>query len=127
MTEVGGDAQALIDKAQVLIEKYAAEPPYEVTTTTAAAGTTGIFFEDLGDNKVKVVIRPEPGQEFAVSTEGPFGAKVEAFDADGGSLGLLEIPEAAEGVLDYSSVAGIAKIVATDVAHGGAEYEYMIP
>ena len=71
--------------------------------------------------------RPKPGQKFAVSTEGPFGAKVEAFDASGKSLGALEIPEAAEGVLDYSKVAGIAKIVATDAAHGGATYEYLIP
>jgi TRAP-type C4-dicarboxylate transport system substrate-binding protein len=127
VNDVGGDAQAVLDRAVELVDKYAAMPPIEVTTTTAPAGTTGIFFEDLGNNTVKVTIVPDPGQQFAVSTEGPFGAKVEAFDADGKSLGLLEIPEAAEGVLDYSSVAGIAKIIATDVAHGGAEYEYMVP
>jgi TRAP-type C4-dicarboxylate transport system substrate-binding protein len=125
--EVGGDAQALLDKAKQLTEKYGAMAPTEVTTTTAPAGTTGIFFEDLGNKTVKVVIVPEPGQKFEVSTEGPFGAKVEAFDATGKSLGPLAIPESAAGVLDYSSVAGIAKIVATDVAHGGAQYEYMVP
>ena len=125
--ETGGEAQAVLDQAVALIEKYGAMPPTEVTTTTAAAGTTGIFFEDLGNSKVKLTISPEPGQTFAVSTEGPFGAKVEGFDASGKSLGALAIPESAEGVLDYSGVAGIAKIVATDVAHGGATYEYMIP
>jgi TRAP-type C4-dicarboxylate transport system substrate-binding protein len=125
--ETGGEAQAVLDQAVQLVEKYGAMAPTEVTTTTAPAGTTGIFFEDLGNSKVKLTIVPEPGQQFAVSTEGPFGAKVEGFDASGKSLGLLDIPEAAEGVLDYSAVAGLAKIVATDVAHGGATYEYMIP
>jgi hypothetical protein len=125
--ETGGDAQAVLDQAVALVEKYGAMAPTEVTTTTAAAGTTGIFFEDLGNSKVKLTISPEPGQTFAVSTEGPFGAKVEGFDANGKSLGALAIPESAEGVLDYSGVAGLAKIVATDVAHGGATYEYMIP
>ena len=124
---VGGDAQSVLDKALELVAKYAAMPPTEVTTTTAAAGTTGIFFEDQGNKVVKVIIRPEPGKEFEVSTEGPFGAKIEAFDAGGKSLGALEIPDSAKGVLDYSSVAGIAKIVATDAAHGGAKYEYIIP
>ncbi len=123
----GGDAQAVVDMAVELVAKYAAMPPIEVTTTTAVAGTTGIFFESLGSGKVKVTISPEAGQKFAVSTEGPFGAKVEAFDASGKSLGPLAIPESAEGVLDYSKVAGIAKIVATDVAHGGATYEYLSP
>jgi TRAP-type transport system periplasmic protein len=125
--KVGGDAQSVLDKAVELTAKYAALPPTEVTTTTAAAGTTGIFFQDLGDKKVKVVIRPEPGKEFEVSTVGPFGAKIEAFDATGKSLGALEITDEAKGVLDYSKVAGIAKIVATDAAHGGAKYEYLIP
>ena len=125
--ETGGDAQAVVDMAVELTAKYAAMPPIEVTTTTAVAGTTGIFFEDLGGGKVKVTISPEAGQKFDVSTEGPFGAKVEAFDKDGKSLGPLEIPESAAGVLDYAKVAGIAKIVATDVAHGGATYEYLVP
>lgn len=125
--DVGGDAQAVLQKAVELTAKYAALPPTEVTTTTAAAGTTGIFFEDQGNKTVKVVIVPDPGKKFEVSTEGPFGAKVEAFDATGKSLGLLDIPESAAGMLDYSKVAGIAKIVATDVAHGGATYEYIVP
>jgi TRAP-type C4-dicarboxylate transport system substrate-binding protein len=124
---VGGNAQALVDKALVLIDKYAAMPPTEVTTTTAPAGTTGIFFKDLGGGKVHLTIVPDPGKEFDVGTEGPFGAKVEAFDATGKSLGALDIPESAKGVLDYSAVKGIAKIVATDAAHGGATYEYLIP
>jgi TRAP-type C4-dicarboxylate transport system substrate-binding protein len=125
--KVGGNAQALVDKAKVLIDKYAALPPTEVTTTTAPAGTTGIFFEDLGGGKVHLSIVPEPGKKFDVGTEGPFGAKVEGFDATGKSLGALEILESAKGVLDYSAVKGIAKIVATDAAHGGATYEYLIP
>ena len=96
--KVGGNAQALVDKAQVLIEKYAAMPPTEVTTTTAPAGTTGIFFEDLGGKQgPDLTIVPDPGQEFDVATEGPFGAKIEAFDATGKSLGALEIPECSEG------------------------------
>jgi hypothetical protein len=125
--KVGGDAQAVLDRAVELTEKYGAMAPTEVTTTTAAAGTTGIFFEDLGGGKVHLYIVPDPGQKFDVGTEGPFGAKVEAFDATGKSLGALEILDSAAGVLDYSSVAGIAKIVATDAAHGGATYEYLIP
>ena len=111
---VGGDAQAVLDKAVELTKKYGAMAPTEVTTTTAPAGTTGIFFEDLGGKKVLVTIVPDPGKKFEVSTEGPFGAKIEGFDASGKSLGALEILDAAKGVLDYSAVAGLAKIVVTD-------------
>ena len=63
--ETGGDAQAVVDMAVELTAKYAAMPPIEVTTTTAPAGTTGIFFEDLGDDKVKIVVKPAPGEKFA--------------------------------------------------------------
>lgn len=119
----GIDGQAILARVEELVAKAA---PVESTTTTAAAGETGIFFQDLGGGKVKIVIRPAPGQEFEISTEGPFGMKVEAFDAGGKSLGNLEIPEAAAGVLDYSKVAGIAKIVVTDVPHGGKTYEYAV-
>jgi TRAP-type transport system periplasmic protein len=124
---VGPDGQVVLDNAQAYVAKYAAMPPYQVTTTTAPAGTTGIFFEDLGNKKVHVTISPEAGQKFDVSTEGPFGAKIEGFDAAGKSLGALQIPEAAKGVLDYAAIAGLAKIVVTDAAHGGATYEYLIP
>ena len=118
--------KSVLDKAVELTKKYGAMAPTEVTTTTAPAGTTGIFFEDLGGKKVLVTIVPDPGKKFEVSTEGPFGAKIEGFDASGKSLGALEIPDAAKGVLDYSALAGLAKIVVTDAAHGGAKYEYLI-
>ena len=61
--ETGGDAQAVVDMAVELTAKYAAMPPIEVTTTTAVAGTTGIFFEDLGGGKVKVTIIARSGPE----------------------------------------------------------------
>jgi len=65
--------------------------------------------------------------EFDVSTEGGFAQKIEAFDASGASLGLVELPEADAGVLDYSAIEGIAKLIVTDVPHGNVEYEYLIP
>jgi hypothetical protein len=107
----------------------------EETTTTAAAlettttvgQTTGIFFEDQGNSKVLIWVVPDPGQKFTIGTEGAFGDKIEAFDAAGKSLGLLDLPDAADGVLDYSSVVGIAKIVVTDVPHDGAKYEHILP
>jgi hypothetical protein len=102
------------------------EYEYEIPGAGGAA-ETGIFFEDLGGDKVHIVTRPGPGMQFDISTEGGFAVKVEAFDAAGKSLGLQEVPEAAAGVLDYSGIAGIAKIVVTDVPHGNVEYEYMIP
>jgi hypothetical protein len=101
------------------------EYTYEIPA--AAAAETGIFFTDQGSNKVLVEVVPGPGMRFPVSTEGGFADKIEAFDASGTSLGELQLPDAAAGVLDYSAVAGIAKLVVTDVPHGNVEYEYMIP
>lgn len=102
--------------------------PVTTTETTAAAGggETGVFFEDLGNNVVKIINRPFPGAEFMVTTEGAFASKVEAFDAQGASLGLLDIPEAANGEVDYSPIAdAIAKIVVTDME--GKVFEHAIP
>jgi hypothetical protein len=96
-------------------------------TTTTVGQTTGIFFEDQGNSKVLIWVVPDPGQKFTIGTEGAFGDKIEAFDAAGKSLGFLELPDSADGVLDYSSVAGIAKIVVTDVPHDGAKYEHILP
>jgi hypothetical protein len=110
----------------VTIKTYEAVPPTGFAVEGAVA-ETGIFFEDLGGGKVHITTVPGPGMLFDVSTEGGFGVKIEAFDASGKSLGLLECPDAAKGVLDYSSVAGIAKIIVTDVPHGNVEYEYKVP
>jgi hypothetical protein len=98
----------------------------EATETTAAAAS-GITFEDLGNSKVHIQVIAGPDMIFDVSTEGGFAQKIEAFDADGESLGLVELPESAAGVLDYSSIEGIAKLIVTDVPHGNVEYEYLIP
>ena len=95
------------------------------TTTTAAAGgdEIGIFFEDLGNNLVKITDVPAPGMAFPVTTSGDMASKIEAFDAAGKSLGLLET---ATGELDYSSVADTAaKIVVTGPT--GTVSEYVIP
>jgi hypothetical protein len=102
-------------------------PPTTAPPTTVAVAETGIFFEDLGGGKVHIYVVPEPGQKFDVGTEGGFGDKIEAFDAAGKSLGLLDLPDAAAGVLDYSAVAGIAKLIVTDVPHGNVEYTYEVP
>jgi hypothetical protein len=99
----------------------------EATETTAAAEETGIFFADQGNSVVLIEVVPGPGMRFPVSTEGGFADKIEAFDADGESLGLVELPDAAAGMLDYSSIEGIAKLIVTDVPHGNVEYEYLIP
>ena len=78
-------------------------------TTAAAGGEIGIFFEDLGNNVVKITDVPAPGMAFPVTTSGDMAAKIEAFDAAGASLGALTTET---GDLDYSTVAGkVAKIV----------------
>jgi ABC-type sugar transport system substrate-binding protein len=104
-------------------------PPAGTTETTvaAAAADSGIVFTDQGGKKVLVEVIPGPGMKFPVSTEGGFASKIEGFDASGASLGPIELPDAAAGILDYSGIAGIAKIVVTDVPHGAVEYEYLIP
>jgi len=106
----------------------------EETTTTAAPTTTtaaaaeeelGIFFEDLGNNVVMVTDVPAPGLTFPIHTTpaDDMASTVEAFDADGGSLGMLETDT---GEIDYSEFAGdVVKIVVTDP--NGTEWEYMVP
>jgi hypothetical protein len=107
-----------------------AAPTTEVTgateTTVAASAELGIFFEDLGNNVVHITNVPMPGASFDVTTEGQFASVIEAFDAAGKSLGLLELPEAAAGKLDYSSIADkVAKLVVTDMM--GKVFEYTVP
>jgi hypothetical protein len=103
----------------------AAEP----TETTAAAGAAiGVYFEDQGNNVVLVMDVPAPGMSFPVHSlpADDYAATIEAFDADGNSLGNLDLPEEAAGALDYSSVADTAaKIVVTTFS--GVAYEYLIP
>jgi ABC-type glycerol-3-phosphate transport system substrate-binding protein len=96
-------------------------------TTTVAVATTGIFFEDLPNSQVHIWVVPDPGQRFDIGTEGQYGDIIEAFDAAGNSLGELELLDSANGILDYSTVTGIAKIVVTDVPHGGTTYEHVLP
>jgi branched-chain amino acid transport system substrate-binding protein len=110
----------------VTLKTYEAVPPTGFAVAGAAATETGVFFEDLGGGKVHITTVPGPGMKFDISTEGGFAVKIEAFDASGGSLGLLECPDAAKGVVDYSSLEGVAKIVVTDVPHGNVEYEYTV-
>jgi len=110
----------------VTLKTYEAVPPTGFAVAGAPAAETGIFFEDLGGGKVHITTVPGPGMKFDVSTEGGFAVKIEAFDAGGKSLGLLECPDAAKGVLDYSAVTGVAKIVVTDVPHGMKEFEYSV-
>jgi hypothetical protein len=97
----------------------------EVTETTAGAVGTeiGVYFEDQGNNVVKITDVPAPGLAFPMSTGGDYPAIMEAFDAAGASLGLLETDT---GLLDYSSVADkVAKIVVT--TSGGVPFEYVVP
>jgi TRAP-type C4-dicarboxylate transport system substrate-binding protein len=127
----GIDGQAVLDRIAALVTQYGdtyATPAAGGTTeTTVPAGDTGIFFTDQGNSKVLIEIVPGPGMKFGVSTEGGFASKIEGFDAAGKSLGLIDLPDAALGVLDYSAIAGLAKIIVTDVPHGNVEYEYLIP
>lgn len=118
------DGQAILDRIEELTP--AAEEAIASTVTTEAFQIR-IVFTDLGNDTVEVMIEPMPGSLFNVSTEGGFASTIEAFDADGNSLGFLDLPDSADGVLDYSGVEGIAKLIATDVPHGGTEWEYIIP
>jgi type IV pilus biogenesis protein CpaD/CtpE len=95
------------------------------TDTTAAAGgqEIGIYFEDMGNNVVKITDVPAPGLAFPVVTSGDMAAKIEAFDAAGKSLGALTTDT---GELDYSAVAAnVAKIVVTGPT--GTVSEYAVP
>jgi hypothetical protein len=91
-----------------------------------AAKDIGVYFTDQGDGVVLITDVPAPGMEFPIHTgTDEYASVIEAFDAEGNSLGNLELPEADAGVLDYSAVDGIAKIVVTTFA--GVPFEYMIP
>jgi curli biogenesis system outer membrane secretion channel CsgG len=97
-------------------------------TTAAATAEIGVYFEDQGNNVVLVMDVPAPGMSFPVHSlpADDYAATIEAFDADGNSLGNLDLPEEAAGALDYSSVADTAaKIVVTTFS--GVAYEYLIP
>ena len=110
------------------VETTVAPETTEAPTTTVVVDLTkiGVYFLDQGDNKVQIVEVPVPGMQFNMMTEGDYPCTIEAFDAAGASLGNLELPETAAGVLDYSSVADTAaKIVVTTSA--GASVEYLLP
>jgi hypothetical protein len=102
--------------------------PLPATTSTTVAATTGttlaagIYFEDQGNNVVKIT-DVFGGMSFPVHTSGDMASTVEAFDASGASLGLLQTDD---GMLDYSSVADkVAKIAVTN-PHGTMA-EYLVP
>jgi len=111
------------------VETTVAPKTTEAPTTTAGGvdvATIGVYFLDQGNNKVQIVEVPVPGMQFNMMTEGDYPCTIEVFDAAGASLGNLELPETAAGVLDYSSVADTAaKIVVTTSA--GQATEYLIP
>jgi hypothetical protein len=98
--------------------------PDVTETTTGAVGTEiGLYFEDQGNNVVKITDVPAPGMQFPLKTSGDYPATIEAFDAAAASLGPLKTDT---GLLDYSSVADkVAKIVVTTV--GGVAFEYVVP
>jgi len=92
-------------------------------TGSAGGAQTGIFFEDQGNDVVKITDVPGPGMSFPVHTSGDMASTIEAFDASGASLGPLQTDD---GMLDYSSVADtVAKIVVTN-PHGTVA-EYLVP
>ena len=112
--------------ADYLAQAAPYEPPEPAADGDSAAKDIGVYFTDQGDGVVRVTEVPTPGMELPVHTgTDQFAATIEAFDAEGNSLGNLELPEADGGVLDYSAVDGIAKIVVTNFT--GAVFEYMIP
>jgi ABC-type sugar transport system substrate-binding protein len=99
------------------------EVPVASTTTVAGGLAVGIHFQDQGNNVVKVIDVPALGMEIPIHTQGGMACKVEAFDASGASLGLLET---ADGMVDYSAIADSAvKIVVTN-PHGLVA-EYTLP
>ena len=124
----GGDEETTTTAAPTTAPPTTAAPTDTTaapTDTTAPAGgeEIGIFFEDLGNNVVKITDVPAPGMAFPVTTSGDMAAKIEAFDASGASLGPLTTET---GDLDYSSVADkVAKIVVTGPT--GTVSEYMVP
>lgn len=113
----------------------ATETTAAATETTAAAASDvkpmptvmgtdlGLYGEDQGNNVVKVTDVPAPGLAFPISTEGDFAMKIEAFDAAGTSLGMVETTT---GLVDYSAYADTAAaLVFTTV--DGTMWSYAIP
>ena len=100
-----------------------------MTETTEAASsvdtnTIGLYFDDLGNNIIRITDVPAPGLQFPVTTDpsNDFAVTIEAFDADGNSLGNLETTT---GEVDYTAYADtIAKIVVT--TFDGTEHEHEI-
>ncbi len=97
------------------------------TETTAAAGvdvnTIGLYFEDLGNNIIRITDVPAPGLQFPVHTmpADDFAVTIEVFDASGASLGMLDTDT---GEVDYSAYADTAaKIVVTTGTGDTFEYE----
>ncbi len=126
-----GSLLVACEKEEATETTAAVETTVAPTTDTAATETTaggagteiGIYFEDLGNNVVKITDVPAPGMAFPVTTSGDMASTIEAFDASGASLGLLTTDT---GELDYSSVADtVAKIVVTGPT--GTVSEYLVP
>jgi hypothetical protein len=97
----------------------------EETTGGVDVNTIGLYFEDMGNNVVKVTDVPAPGLQFPIHTipDDDFAVTIEVFDASGASLGLLDTDT---GEVDYSMYADTAaKIVVTTGT--GDVFEYMVP
>ena len=123
----GGDAQAVVDMAVELVDKYAAMPPTEVTTTTARRGYHRHLLRRPGRRQGPCHDRARAGHEVRRLHRGWVCSQDRGLRRQRQEPRPLELPEAAAGVLDYSKVAGIAKLIVTDVPHGNVEYEYLIP
>ena len=120
------DYSSVADKVAKIVVTTSGGVPFEYVVPAAGGGVgteIGVYFEDQGNNVVKITDVPAPGLAFPMSTGGDYPAVMEAFDAAGASLGLLETTT---GLLDYSSVADkVAKIVVT--TSGGVPFEYVVP
>jgi hypothetical protein len=100
----------------------------ETDTTAATTGgvdvnTIGLYFEELGNNIVKVTDVPAPGLQFPIHTipDDDFAVVVEVLDAGGAVLGTLDTEN---GEVDYSAYADTAaKIKVTTKAGDSFEYE----
>lgn len=97
----------------------------ETTAAPAAGGvdvnTIGVYFEDQGNNVVKVTDVPAPGLQFPITTAGEFAFTIEVLDASGAVLGTLQTDD---GLVDYTEfAANAAKIKFTSAAGDVFEYE----
>lgn len=111
--------EAVTETTEAVTETTAAE-----TTGGVDVNTIGLYFEDLGNNVIKVTDVPAPGLQFPIHTipDDDFACTIEVFDADGNSLGMLDTDT---GEVDYSMYADTAaKIVIT--TFDGVEHEYEI-